>query len=96
MCSVLFGSAMKFVGRSPLMALGAVAHVSLLVVLLLWEPHPDVPYVFFAISGLWGIGDAVWQTQVNDASLGLYNRTKPRVRGVINTLMTEETIKLYH
>lgn len=65
MCSLLFGSLMKFVGRSPLMALGAVVHAVLIGVLLMWRPHPDSPLVFFAISGLWGVGDAVWQTQVN-------------------------------
>lgn len=64
-CSLLFGSLMKFVGRQPLMALGAIVHASLIVVLLLWKPHPDNPYVFYSVSGLWGVGDAVWQTQVN-------------------------------
>lgn len=64
-CSLLFGSLMKFVGRQPLMALGAIVHASLVVVLLMWKPHPDNPYVFFSVSGLWGVGDAVWQTQVN-------------------------------
>lgn len=64
-CSLLFGSLMKFVGRQPLMALGAIVHACLIVVLLLWKPHPDNPYVFYSVSGLWGVGDAVWQTQVN-------------------------------
>ncbi|KAL2746157.1 UNC93-like protein [Vespula maculifrons] len=65
-CSLLFGSLMKFVGRQPLMALGAIVHACLIVVLLLWKPHPDNPYVFYSVSGLWGVGDAVWQTQVNE------------------------------
>lgn len=64
-CSLLFGSLMKFVGRQPLMALGAIVHASLVVVLLMWKPHPENPYVFYSVSGLWGVGDAVWQTQVN-------------------------------
>ncbi|PSN43975.1 UNC93-like protein [Blattella germanica] len=66
-CSLLFGSVMKFVGRAPLMALGAVVHACLVGVLLIWRPHPSSPLVFFTISGLWGVGDAVWQTQVNAA-----------------------------
>lgn len=33
--------------------------------MLFWRPHPDSPLVFFAIAGLWGVGDAVWQTQIN-------------------------------
>lgn len=68
-CSLLFGSLMKFVGRQPLMALGAIVHASLVVVLLMWKPHPDNPYVFYSVSGLWGVGDAVWQTQVNGKCL---------------------------
>jgi Na+/melibiose symporter-like transporter len=64
-CSVVFGSAMKFVGRVPIMVLGVVVHAILVVVLLFWRPHPDAPLTFFTISGLWGVGDAVWQTQVN-------------------------------
>lgn len=68
-CSLLFGSLMKFVGRQPLMALGAIVHASLIVVLLMWKPHPENPYVFFSVSGLWGVGDAVWQTQVNGECL---------------------------
>jgi len=64
-CSVVFGSIMKFIGRTPIMVLGVLVHAVLVVVLLFWRPHPDSPIVFFVISGLWGVGDAVWQTQVN-------------------------------
>lgn len=72
-CSLLFGSLMKFVGRQPLMALGAIVHASLVVVLLMWKPHPENPYVFYSVSGLWGVGDAVWQTQVN-GKLHMFNK----------------------
>ncbi|XP_029172608.1 UNC93-like protein [Nylanderia fulva] len=75
-CSLLFGSIMKFVGRQPLMALGAIVHASLIVVLLIWKPHPDNPYVFYSVSGLWGVGDAVWQTQVNGLYGTLFRRNK--------------------
>ncbi|XP_033335081.1 UNC93-like protein [Megalopta genalis] len=75
-CSLVFGSLMKFVGRQPLMALGAIVHASLVVVLLHWKPHPDNPYVFYTVSGLWGVGDAVWQTQVNGLYGTLFRRNK--------------------
>ncbi|XP_011252242.1 UNC93-like protein [Camponotus floridanus] len=75
-CSLLFGSLMKFVGRQPLMALGAIVHACLIVVLLMWKPHPDNPYIFFSVSGLWGVGDAVWQTQVNGLYGTLFRRNK--------------------
>ncbi|XP_034176006.1 UNC93-like protein [Osmia lignaria lignaria] len=75
-CSLLFGSLMKFVGRQPLMVLGAIVHVSLVVVLLHWKPNPENPYVFYTVSGLWGVGDAVWQTQVNGLYGTLFRRNK--------------------
>lgn len=75
-CSLVFGSLMKFVGRQPLMVLGAIVHVSLIVVLLHWKPNPDNPYVFYSVSGLWGVGDAVWQTQVNGLYGTLFRRNK--------------------
>ncbi|XP_063244913.1 UNC93-like protein isoform X2 [Bacillus rossius redtenbacheri] len=76
MCSLLFGSIMKFVGRLPLMLLGVGVHAALVVVLLHWRPHPASPLIFFAISGLWGVGDAVWQTQVNGIYGTLFRRNK--------------------
>ncbi|XP_034941432.1 UNC93-like protein [Chelonus insularis] len=75
-CSLLFGSVMKFVGRQPLMALGAIVHAALIGVLLVWKPHPENAYVFFTVSGLWGVGDAVWQTQVNGLYGTLFRRNK--------------------
>lgn len=75
-CSLLFGSAMKFIGRQPLMALGAIVHAALIGVLLVWRPHPDKSYVFYTVSGLWGVGDAVWQTQVNGLYGTLFRRNK--------------------
>lgn len=64
-CSLLFGSVMKYIGRAPIIALGAVVHAALCVWLLIWRPHPTSPVLFFMASGLWGVGDAVWQTQIN-------------------------------
>ena len=64
-CSLLFGSVMKYIGRQPIIALGAVVHCALVAWFLVWKPHPSNPSVFFIASGLWGVADAVWQTQVN-------------------------------
>lgn len=36
--------------------------------MLFWRPHPDNKLVFYVIAGLWGVGDAVWQTQINGKS----------------------------
>ncbi|CAG5039159.1 unnamed protein product [Parnassius apollo] len=75
-CSLLFGSAMKFIGRFPILVMGAALHLGLIVWLLIWRPNPESPTVFFVISGLWGVGDAVWQTQVNGLYGVLFRRNK--------------------
>lgn len=40
-------------------------HGAVVIFMLFWRPHPESPLVFFAVAGLWGVGDAVWQTQIN-------------------------------
>ncbi|CAG9764674.1 unnamed protein product [Ceutorhynchus assimilis] len=75
-CSLLFGSVMKYVGRVPIMILGVSVHFGVQIFLLLWRPHPESPILFFMASGLWGIGDAVWQTQVNGLYGALFRRNK--------------------
>ncbi|KAF3831273.1 hypothetical protein GH733_000165 [Mirounga leonina] len=68
LCSVLYGSLSQHTGRIALYALGAVTHLSCIIALLLWKPHPHQLAVFFVFSGLWGVADAVWQTQNNGES----------------------------
>ncbi|XP_058063122.1 UNC93-like protein [Anopheles bellator] len=75
-CSIIFGSAMKYVGRIVIIILGAIVHGGCIIYLLYWRPHPDHQLVFFILSGLWGIGDAVWQTQINGLYGALFRRNK--------------------
>ncbi|CAH0402125.1 unnamed protein product [Chilo suppressalis] len=75
-CSLVFGSAMKYIGRFPILVMGAALHLGLIVWLLIWMPNPNSPSVFFVISSLWGVGDAVWQTQVNGLYGVLFRRNK--------------------
>ncbi|KAL1437395.1 hypothetical protein MTO96_001455 [Rhipicephalus appendiculatus] len=63
--SMAFGTIINFVGRIPIFLFGAAVNGAIIVVLCMWRPTPDQLYVFFLISGCWGLGDAVWQTQVN-------------------------------
>ncbi|PNI34441.1 UNC93A isoform 4 [Pan troglodytes] len=65
LCSVLYGKVSQYTGRAVLYMLGAVTHVSCMIALLLWRPRADHLAVFFVFSGLWGVADAVWQTQNN-------------------------------
>lgn len=47
-----------------------MTHLSCIIALLLWKPHPSQLPLFFVFSGLWGMADAVWQTQNNGESIG--------------------------
>lgn len=39
-----------------------------IIALLLWKPHSNQLVVFFIIPALWGLSDAIWQTQTNGKS----------------------------
>ena len=42
-----------------------LTHGALQVVFLLWSPNKDQEILFYVFAGLWGMGDAVIQTQLN-------------------------------
>ncbi|NXT94801.1 UN93A protein, partial [Anhinga rufa] len=63
--SLLFGKISQFTGRKLLFALATVTNTSCIIALLLWKPHPKQLAVFFVFSALWGLSDAIWQTQTN-------------------------------
>jgi MFS family permease len=75
-CSVIFGSLMKYIGRFSIIVFGTVVHMGIFSYLLFWRPHPDSPLIFFIISGLWGVGDAVWQTQINGKKFSKFSTTR--------------------
>lgn len=81
-CSIIFGTIMKYTGRIPIILLGMVVHGSIIIVLMFWRPSPEQPMVFFLISGLYGVGDAVWQTQIN----GEWTRTAVAATQQINNI----------
>ncbi|XP_054451001.1 protein unc-93 homolog A isoform X2 [Pteronotus mesoamericanus] len=76
LCSALYGRVSQHTGRIPLYAFGAATHLSCIVALLLWRPSPDQLPVFFVFSGLWGVADAVWQTQNNVLFGVLFDKNK--------------------
>ncbi|XP_028722462.1 protein unc-93 homolog A isoform X1 [Peromyscus leucopus] len=76
LCSLLYGKISKYTGRAALFTLGAVIHFSCFITLLLWHPNPAHLPVFFIIPGLWGMADAVWQTQNNALYGVLFVRNK--------------------
>ena len=68
-CSFAFGYIIKLVGRVPIFLLGAVVNVAVVITFFVWSPNPEEPIMFYALAGLWGVADAVWQTQINGEDL---------------------------
>ncbi|XP_027699366.1 protein unc-93 homolog A-like [Vombatus ursinus] len=65
LCSLIFGKLSQYTGRKVLYAIGSTIHLSCMIFLLLWKPHPSQKIVFFFLAAFWGMGDAVFQTQNN-------------------------------
>ncbi|XP_046542819.1 protein unc-93 homolog A-like [Haliotis rubra] len=61
--SPVVGWLCRYVGRNVLFIFAAVVNIAVIVTMLLWHPSPSNKVVFFVVPGLWGIADAVWQTQ---------------------------------
>jgi len=47
---------------------GFIVDVGIQLTLMFWLPAADEEYVLYVLSGLWGMSDGVWETQIN----GLY------------------------
>ncbi|XP_076976958.1 protein unc-93 homolog A [Tamandua tetradactyla] len=76
LCSMLYGKLSPHTGRVALYVLGTVIQLSCIVALLLWKPHPSQMAVFFVFPALWGVADAVWQTQNNALYAVLFEENK--------------------
>ncbi|XP_041661758.1 protein unc-93 homolog A [Cheilinus undulatus] len=76
LCSFLFGRLAPYTGRAALFLLAAVANFSCIIALLYWRPHPDQLPLFFVFPALWGMADAIWQTQTNALYGVLFPRDK--------------------
>ena len=42
------------------------------ITLMLWTPDPDRVYLFYIFAAMWGMGDAVIQTQINGKDPTIY------------------------
>ncbi|XP_064093342.1 UNC93-like protein [Macrobrachium nipponense] len=65
LASMSASTMVKFLGRVPVIVMAFLINLSLIVTLIYWIPNPQQMPVFFAISGLWGFADGIWQTQIN-------------------------------
>jgi len=66
--SISFGVIIKYTGRPPIYLLGAGINLAVIIVMLTWDLTDAVhnqEWIFFVLAGMWGIADAVWQTQIN-------------------------------
>jgi predicted MFS family arabinose efflux permease len=79
-CSIIFGTIMKYTGRFVIIIFGIVVHMGIFNYLLFWRPHPDHIFAFFLISGLWGVSDAVFQTQING---NWQNRSLIKIKSIL-------------
>jgi len=59
------GYIIKLVGRPTLFVFGCLMNIIVIIVMLLWTPRVSQVYVIYILAALWGLGDAVWQTQIN-------------------------------
>ncbi|XP_055938342.1 protein unc-93 homolog A-like isoform X3 [Argiope bruennichi] len=62
--SLLVGPLVKCISQMAVLILAALANVSICIVLFLWEPTPEFKTMYFVIAGVWGMGDAIWWSQV--------------------------------
>jgi len=65
LASISFGPVVRKIGRVPVFIFGSLINAGVIVTLFQWKPDPEESAIFFVIAGLWGIGDAIWQTQIN-------------------------------
>ena len=56
---------MRYTGRWPCFGMAATINYSLIITMFIWKPSESQLVVFFILAGLWGLSDAVWQTQIN-------------------------------
>lgn len=63
--SITFGQLVKFVGRWPCFLIASLINYGLIIAMMIWKPSEDRIAVLFVLAGLWGLADAVWQTQIN-------------------------------
>ena len=64
-CSSFLGFVVEYTGRLPILFFGGVINLTVLAILLTWRAELDKLWAFFLLAGMWGIADAIWNTQLN-------------------------------
>ena len=60
----VFGHLVKYTGRIFIYIVAALLNYAMIIFMFLWEPNENQMVYLFVIAGLWGISNAIWQTQV--------------------------------
>ena len=63
--SFVFGQLVKLVGRWPCFAIATLISYAMIITMFVWRPSADRIVVLFIVAGLWGVADAVWQSQTS-------------------------------
>lgn len=63
--SIAVGMLARHVVPEAIVGVAAVLQLGLIVFLLVWVPDQQLAPVFYVISALWGLCDAIWQIQCN-------------------------------
>lgn len=63
--AIIIGSIVKLTGRSPVIVFATILHVGIIIALLIWRPDGENKYIYFLMSALWGVADAIWLVQIN-------------------------------
>ncbi|KAM5163098.1 protein unc-93 homolog A [Mantella aurantiaca] len=75
-CSFLFGKLSRYTGRMFLFFLAALTNFAAIIALLFWTPNPNELAVYFIFPAIWGMSDAIWQTQTNSLYGVLFDKNK--------------------
>ncbi|XP_018408011.1 PREDICTED: protein unc-93 homolog A-like [Nanorana parkeri] len=75
-CSLLFGKLSRYTGRMFLFFLAALTNFATILAFLFWMPSPTELPVFFLFPAIWGMADAIWQTQTNSLYGVLFDKHK--------------------
>ncbi|XP_077342639.1 protein unc-93 homolog A isoform X2 [Lithobates pipiens] len=75
-CSLLFGKLSRYTGRMFLFFLAALTNFATIIALIFWMPYPTEIVVFFIFPAIWGMADAIWQTQTNSLYGVLFDKNK--------------------
>ncbi|XP_054718880.1 UNC93-like protein isoform X2 [Uloborus diversus] len=63
--ALLVGPLVKCITQMCVLILAACITVVMCAFLFLWQPSPDHTVVYFLFAGVWGMGDAIWWSQIS-------------------------------